>query len=164
MHEMRHAEAVMMSEKKKIKSPVIIAPAILVATNVIPRRITDVRTVPRIPRSRVRIEEHRHCSPELLLIYGEATSVARRYATAMPNSTQRKAGVTVMVAVMVRTVVTTPNITPAMTARAVQLLVQLQLVIIFTSVNSICIYTAECDGEYMFIISNHLYNITNSSV
>ena len=36
-------------EKKNSRSPVIIAPIILVAAKVMPRRTTAVRIVPRIP-------------------------------------------------------------------------------------------------------------------
>ena len=39
----------MVSEKKNNKRPVIIAPIILVAAKDMPRRITAVRTVPKIP-------------------------------------------------------------------------------------------------------------------
>ena len=51
MQLVRHAAEVTVSEKKNKRAPVMSAPSILVATKVIPRRITEVRIVPSIPAS-----------------------------------------------------------------------------------------------------------------
>lgn len=55
---MRQAVEVIISEKNRRRAPVIIAPIMLVAAKVIARRITEVRTVPRMPLSSAgRIEQ-----------------------------------------------------------------------------------------------------------
>ena len=139
MHLTRQAVDVIISEKNNSSKPVIIAPAILVAANVIPRRITAVNIVPRIPRSKRGSIMHTHPLTPVDLISGAEISETRRYTTAIPNNTHRNAGVTVITAVIRSTVVITPMITLAITARAVQLFLQpqLQLVIKFTSRNSL---------------------------
>lgn len=52
IHLMMQATVVTVREKKKIRSPVMTAPIMLVAANVTARRITDVRIVPSIPARR----------------------------------------------------------------------------------------------------------------
>ena len=57
---MMQAVAVRMSVKKRRRSPVIVAPSMLVTGNVIARRITDVSTVPRMPVSKALRAVQRH--------------------------------------------------------------------------------------------------------
>ena len=127
MHLIRHAVEVIIRAKNNRSRPVIIAPGMLVVTNVIPRRITEVRIVPRIPKSCNGSTAHRQRLGVTALRYGETASVRIRYTTAMPNSTHKNAGVTVITAVILRTVVITPIITAAITERATHPFVQLQL-------------------------------------
>ena len=82
--------------KKNNNSPDIIAPAMLVAANVIPRRITAVKTVPRIPASRVyKPRQQTFLSGHAVIDVKRTTP---RYTTAIPKRTHKNAGVTVITA------------------------------------------------------------------
>jgi len=67
-HLTRHIVEVITRKKNKRRSPVMMAPAMLVAAKVIPRRITEVITVPKIPRSRSGKTVHRHLFEAEILI------------------------------------------------------------------------------------------------
>lgn len=112
--------SVIIRVKKKPRAPAIIAPTMLVAANVIHRRITDVRIVPKIPVKRTVSLGHMQFCTEVHLKIGDSANVTARYTTAIPNVTQVKAGEMVMVAVMVRKAIITPIRMLAMMARIVQ--------------------------------------------
>lgn len=101
----------------------------LVATNVIPRRITDVSTVPSIPASRTGRIEHIHSRNPDLPKRAVAISVTARYPMATPKSTHKNAGVTVIVAVIRKNAAITPIIAAAITENVMQLGLQLQLLL-----------------------------------
>ena len=133
MHFVRQAVDVIKREKKNSNAPVMIAPITLVATKVIAKRITDVKTVPKIP---VRIAgrlTHTHSLLPKVRKMVHVTNRTPRYTTAIPNNTHKNAGVTVMTAVILSIAVTIPMIMLAMSANPIQLNLQLQLNILFTS-------------------------------
>lgn len=109
---------VIKSEKKKSNNPVIIAPAILVAANVIPRRIKAVSTVPKMPNKTVRkLPQQFFLSVQLTQ---EVKAVIPRYTTAIPNNTHKKAGVIVISALKRKNAANTPMIVLTIIAFAVQ--------------------------------------------
>ena len=57
-HFIRQAVSAIIREKKKPSAPAIIAPIVLVAAKVMPKRISDVRIVPNIPVKRTDILGH----------------------------------------------------------------------------------------------------------
>ena len=119
--------AVIIKVKKAKSKPVMIAPTILVAANVIARRTIEVSTVPKMPvRISVRFEHTQILFPQF-----EKSSafkrVIARYKIAMPSKTHKKAGVTVITAVIVKRVVTIPTIILAKIAKIPQPLLQLKL-------------------------------------
>jgi len=119
------ATTVIMREKKNSSAPVIIAPIMLVAAKVMARSITEVKIVPKIPIKRavmlLQIQQLRLALPRT------NTKKERANApTAIPNTTHKNTGGTVMVAVMVKNAVTIPIKTLAITARQVQLILGLQ--------------------------------------
>ena len=121
---MIQAVAEMIRVKKRRSRPVIIAPIILVAAKVIASKITAVKIVPKIPVKKIGRTEQIHS-----LVEEERESAAEiratpKYKTAIPNSTHKNAGVTVMVAVIAKTVVTTPITTLAKTDKMPQLLLK----------------------------------------
>ncbi len=91
----------------------------LVAANVIPRRIIDTRIVPKIPKSRVFTEEQKQPSPLEEHVPPEVARSIARYTTAIPRSTHKNAGVIVIVAIKV----SIPAITPIMIAATIAMLV-----------------------------------------
>lgn len=131
---MAHAEAVIISEKKNSARPVIPAPIMLVATKVIPRSITEVSTVPRIPIKMVLIAlslqaQLWHEVTTLFVFKSVAKSNIARYTTAIPSNTHKKAGVIVMVAVNRKNAVTTPTTRLARNAIKLQVVLQLHIII-----------------------------------
>ena len=149
VHEIRHAIDVIIREKKKIKAPVITAPRILVAAKVIPKRITDARIVPKIPIRTVGRILHIHSRVFPRRSNTEYRSNRPNPTTAIPKSTHKNAGVTAIVAEKVRNAVTTPKIMLAITPIPVQLNLQLQLVIFFTSCYNICFFQMGRDEDKM---------------
>lgn len=130
---MRQTELVIKSEKKNSKRPVIIAPITLVAAKVMPRRITDVKIVPRMAvRNVVRLPQQ---SSALKLRSAEVRRLMPRNPTAIPKRTHKNAGVIVIRAVKRKIAARTPIIMLAITDFTVQLNVQSQfdVVIVFTS-------------------------------
>lgn len=115
------------SAKKNKSNPVIIAPIILVATNSIANRIIENKIVPRTPtRLKERLEQTQPTSA--LSPKEEAvTRVTARYTTAMPKTTHKNAGVTVITAVILRKAVIIPIIKLETRAIPAQLLLQPQL-------------------------------------
>lgn len=120
---MRHTLETMSKVKNARSNPAKIAPRMLVAANVMPRRIIDTRIVPKIPKSNVFKEEQKQPSP---LEEYEPPEVARsiaRYTTAIPRRTHRNAGVMVIVAIKV----SIPAITPIIIAATIAMLVHCAL-------------------------------------
>ncbi len=115
----------MVKEKKNNKRPVMIAPGMLAAAKVMPRRITEVRTVPKIPAISWPKKRQQNLPPEGHA--EEPRSIIPSVPTAIPNSTHKKAGVTVIRAAKLRKAAMTPMIALAIRARPVQPSLQLQL-------------------------------------
>lgn len=111
----------------------------LVATNVTPRRITDVRIEPKIPANTAESVAG-HEARASLSEKAEINSVKIRKATATPKTTHKNAGVTVITAVMRNIAAITPIIRLPMKASPVQvtLFLQLKSDIYFTSHFNIC--------------------------
>lgn len=119
-HFTRHAVSAIIRLKKNPIAPAMIAPAVLVAAKLIPRSITDVRIVPRIPvRSAVILEQIQFWM-ETQRTEEAVTRAIARYTMAIPNVTQENAAVIVMVAVMVKNAVITPMRMLAITEITVQ--------------------------------------------
>ncbi len=120
----------------------MIAPMTLVAAKVTAKRIIDTSIAPSIAiRSTGRILQTQPLMPELR-IATLVTSVIARYTTAIPSTTHKNAGVTVITAVKVRKAVIIPMIMLATIATPTQLHLHPQLqfeqVIFFTSNVIIC--------------------------
>ncbi len=122
----------------------IIVPIMLVAANSIPRRITDVRTVPNIPV--IRTGRMLHTQPRMPAprIAGAAKSVTARYTTATPSNAHKKVGVTVITAVKLSIAVIIPIIILAAIARPVQSLLQLHVKLAICCSPPITIYAKVC--------------------
>ena len=137
----RQAVAVTVKEKKNSSKPTIIAPITLVAANVIAKSTIANKIVPKIPASIVLMAALTFLHSGLTVSPVTVNNTAR-YPTAIPNTTQRKAGVTVIVAVNVKNAATTPIIALAIIAKTVQLffLPQVNTVIYFHPCYNICIF------------------------
>ena len=122
MHFTKQAVEVIISEKKNIKSPAIIAPSTLVAAKATQRSIIDVRTVPKIPVSCARSRSHTH----FLRLPGidDVNKPKARYTTAIPSVTHKNAGVKVITAVYRRIPAITPITILATVAYSIQLCLQ----------------------------------------
>lgn len=141
-HLIRHAVSVRVREKNNKSNPVITAPIILVATNSIAKSIIENNTVARIDiSSTVRIDFIQHGKLLQHMIDTEAISNSPRYTTAIPKSTHKNAGVTVMAAVIRRKAAIIPTVMLAMRATVVHEPLQLQsdVDIFITSLFSICV-------------------------
>lgn len=123
MHLIRHATVVTISEKNASNAPVMIAPITLVAANVIAKRTIDVKIAPSIPTKITDRLLHTH--PDLRITGDTASNIAR-YTTAMPKTTHKNAGVTVITALNCRNAVIIPIIILATMARPAQSLLQVQ--------------------------------------
>ena len=136
----RQAVAVTVKEKKNSSKPTIIAPTTLVAAKVIAKRTIANKIVPKIPASRVLMAALTFLHSGLTVSPVTVNNTAR-YPTAIPNTTQRKVGVTVIVAVNVKNAATTPIIALAIIAKTVQLffLPQVNTVIYFHPCYNICV-------------------------
>ena len=78
IHFIIHATDVKVSVKNARSNPVIIAPTILVATKLIARRITENRTVPRIPHISELTAGQRHdLAPRLVARYTDIGAAKR---------------------------------------------------------------------------------------
>ena len=118
MHLARQAVSVSVRKNDSRRSPVITAPIMLVATNSIARSIIAknivARIAPRSTESMVRIQQGRQLLQQL--IDTVASSTMARYTTAMPKTTHKNAGVTVIAAVILRNAAIIP--TAMLTIRA----------------------------------------------
>lgn len=125
-HLIRHAVSANIKEEKAKSKPVIIAPIILVAANVIANRTTDVNIAPNIPVNNTdKMGQIQFLTVTQREDADTAKSIAR-YTTAIPKATHKNAGVTVIVAVIVRNAVTTPIRILAIIATTEQLDLQQQ--------------------------------------
>lgn len=115
-HFTRQANEVITKEKDAKSNPTIIVPIALVVAKVIPRRITDVKIVPRIPISKIVKTEHRQVRVPVLRVRPAITGNIARYTTAIPKRTQRKAGVTAIIPVKLSAAAIIPMIMLATTA------------------------------------------------
>ena len=86
-------------EKNIRRAPVIIAPNRLVAAKGIARSITDTKIVPRMPATSGVIAGHTQVRLLLFRIIAAVMGRIARYTTAMPKSTHKNAGVTVITAI-----------------------------------------------------------------
>lgn len=111
----------------------------LVAAKVTPRRITAVRIVPKTPTSNISKIPQQVLSAENK---EDVKSSMPRTPTAIPKSTHKNAGVTVIIAVKRKRAAITPTIMLAATAMPVQVVWQQQL--------------------FEFIFSPPLYNMQKS--
>ncbi len=135
LHLIRQVAVVIIREKKNKRAPVIIAPIMLVAAKVIPSKMMDVKTVPKIPVKKVlRKSQHWLLSPN-----AEVKRVIPKKPIEIPSNTHKKAGVTVITAVKVNIAVITPIMILTITDVPVQLMLQSQ--------------------SFLFIISPPLYNM-----
>jgi len=128
MHLTMQVTEVMSKVKNPSNAPAKIAPITLVAANSIAKRINDRRMVPQIPIISVVNAVHTHLLVPLLLNSVPAIAVIPRYTTAMPKTTHKNAGVSVIIVLKLRNAVIMPMIILATTANTVQLGLQLQLV------------------------------------
>lgn len=114
----------------------------LVATMPTARRTMENKIEPRIPISRAPSVAHLQSQGSALLAMAAAKSSKARYTTAIPRTTHRKAGVTVMTAVICKNAATTPMMTLARIAAIAQLHLKLQLHkdMWFTSHHNICVW------------------------
>ena len=120
-HFERQATEVNVSEKNVSNAPVIMAPITLVATNSIAKSTTEVKTVPRIPVSKTgKIEQIQPRVPPLRTT-ADMIDVIARYTIAMPKTTHKNAGVTVITAVKRSTAAMIPIMILATTALNKQL-------------------------------------------
>jgi hypothetical protein len=134
LHFIRQVAVVIIREKKNNKAPEIIAPIILVAAKVMPSKMMEVKTVPRMPVKKV-LRKSQQCP----LPITEVNNVIPRNPMAIPSNTHKNAGVTVITAVYLKTAVMMPIIMLIKTEIPVQLIVQSQ--------------------SFLFIISPPLYNM-----
>ena len=74
--------------------PVIIAPVMLVATNVIASNISEVRIVPKMPASNTGRILHTQWKSSAFAV----KTNSKRYKTAIPKAVHKNAGATVIVA------------------------------------------------------------------
>ena len=111
MHLARQAVSVSVRKNDNRRSPVITAPIMLVATKSIASSIIAKRIVARIaPRSTERVvlmQQGRQLLQQLIDTVVRRTMA--RYTTAMPNTTHKNAGVTVMAAVILRNAAMMPT-------------------------------------------------------
>lgn len=128
-------------------NPVITAPGILVAANSTAKSTTESSTVPIIAlRSTDRIVLiQQGAFPLQHLSDVDVRSTTARYTTAMPKTTHKKAGVTVIAAVILRNAVMIPTAMLIMSAAVVQVFLheQSDIDILFTSAFIICVFSCE---------------------
>lgn len=118
----------------------MIAPITLVAANDIDNNISEVRIVPRIPIINAENAGHLQRVSSDLSLFFVPTKASARYTTAIPNTTHKNAGVTVITAEKVRNAVIIPMIMLATTAIPVQSILhpQFEFDIIFHLRYTIC--------------------------
>lgn len=104
----------------------MIVPMILVAANVMPRRITDVSTAPKIAVSKTESTGHTQLLTAMSENCGDIIKIIARYTAAIPKTTHKNAGVKVITAVVASTAPTAPKMMLAITAITEQLDLQEQ--------------------------------------
>ncbi len=112
----------MIRDKKRRSAPVMIAPIMLVASKAMPKRITAVKAVPKMPV--VMRDKLMQTQSEEFLNPGDVNSKTARYTIAIPRATQRKAGVKVITPVILSRAVMKPNIMADIIAKSLQKLGQ----------------------------------------
>ena len=117
---MRQVAVIIRSDRNNTSAPVMIAPITLVAAKDTASRITDVKTVPKIPRIRTGKTEHTQLRTPRPCNAGETPNNTARKRIAIPPATHKKAGVTVIVAVILSIAATKPKIMLAKIARVTQ--------------------------------------------
>jgi hypothetical protein len=122
MHLARQAVSVRVRKNDRSRSPVITAPIMLVAANSIASSIIAKKIVaimaPRSTESVVLIQQGRQLLQQL--IDTVVSSIMARYTTAMPKTTHKNAGVTVMAAVILRNAAIIPTAMLIIRATVVQ--------------------------------------------
>lgn len=151
IHLTRQAVSETTSERNVSSNPEIIAPITLVAANVIPKRTIDTSIAPSIAIKSTERILHTH-SLALPRIFVLVIRVIARYTTAIPRTTHKNAGVTVIVAVKVKNAVIIPMMIAAtmLMPRQLHLHPQLQFeqVMFFTSNVIICRTIFEGERNY----------------
>ena len=94
---------------------------ILVATKVTANKITEVSAVPKIPVKTAVNAPLLQRQEVVALQQPVVANNTARYPMAIPNATQRNAGVTVITAVICKKAAITPRIALTITAKVVQL-------------------------------------------
>lgn len=135
MHLIRHATVVKTSAKKKSNNPVNIAPKTLVAAKVTANNINARSTVPKTAISKALIIGHKARQGSVQLTNELETSATAKNPTAIPKTTHKNAGVTVIIAANVKNAAITPTIALQTTAAVRQLkrLLQQHIDIFLTS-------------------------------
>ncbi len=134
-------------KKKNTKMPVKIAPVRLVAAKVTPKSTRENKIVPKAPmRFADKGEQTQGFSP-IAPANAEDSRLTARYTTAMPKSTHKKTGVTVMAAVKRRKVAMTPRTIEPMTDKLTQFQLQEQGYIKSPPMFSICGVIGGGDGS-----------------
>lgn len=136
-HLIRHTVSANIKEKNPIKAPEIIVPIILVVAKVIPKRIKDVNTAPKIAVNKTESTGQIQLFMGRLEILADDNKIIARYTVATPKTTHKNAGVRVITAVVERTAPIAPKMILAITATTEQLDLQEQKDIFFTSRYSI---------------------------
>lgn len=116
----------MANEKNSNNPPVKIAPMTLVAANSIANKTTDNKMVPKMPANKTGNTPHRQTGARSRCTNALANNATARYTTAIPNTTHKNAGVTVITAVKRRKATTIPMMMLEITDRPTQLLLQSQ--------------------------------------
>ena len=140
MHLARQAVSVSVRKNDSKRSPVITAPIMLVAANSIASNTTAKRIVASTALSRTESVVLTQQGKQLLqqLIDTVVSSIIARYTTAMPKTTHKNAGVTVIAAVILRKAVIMPIAMLTIRATVVQVFLHEQsLVDIFSPPNTV---------------------------
>ncbi|MBR2715655.1 MAG: hypothetical protein IKB73_05565 [Ruminococcus sp.] len=103
----KHDIVVIIKERDSSNSPTNTAPKALVAGNVMPSNITEIRIAPIIPAMNAEIIDFEHLGVSYRLS-DEMIYAVKRYTTAIPKTTHKNAGVTVIIPVIVSTALTIP--------------------------------------------------------
>jgi hypothetical protein len=120
-HLIKHTLSVNIKEKNPINAPEIIVPIILVVAKVIPKRIKDVNTAPKIAVNKTERTGQRQLFTAMLENLADVNKIIARYTVATPKTTHKNAGVKVITAVVRRTAPIAPKIILTITATTEQL-------------------------------------------
>ena len=134
MQEIKQAVVVIIAAKAAISTPVKIAPKTLVAAKVIAKSTTASKMVIRTAPSQTLSVRQTHSSAQPRLL-SPAIKASAKNATAIPKTTHKKAGVTVITAIYLNIAAVMPIIMLAARAIIVQsfLFEQLQLQLLIFS-------------------------------